>query len=98
MAEYFKIEKDDKHYILHPTAYVIENYEAREFPFCYTSLIVEAYNFSIKDFFKYIISNFQAKVSVEKQYPYFKIYFCEKKNIDKFHKELNSKIEQRNLM
>ena len=46
MAEYFKIEKDDKHYILCPTAYVIENYEAREFPFCYTSLIVKAYNFS----------------------------------------------------
>ena len=98
MAEYFKVEKDDKHYVLLPTSYVIKNYEARVFPFCYTSLIVEAYNFSFKDFYKYIISKFDAKTSVEKQYPYFRIYFCEKKNADKFHKELNSRIADRHIL
>ena len=98
MAEYFKVEKDDKHYILHPTSYVIENYEARAFPFCYTSLIIGAYNFSFKDFYKYIISKFDAKISVEKQYPYFRIYFCEKKNADKFHKELNSRIADQHIL
>lgn len=99
MAEYYKVEKhssNSKYYIT-PTAFLFETYEAKNYPFYYTSLIVDCYNFSLCDFYKYLILKFDAKIAVEKTFPYFKILFNEKRKAEEFCKEVNERIAERQL-
>ena len=100
MAEYYKVEKHSSNlkYYLAPTAYLLETYEAKTYPFCYTNLIVDCYNFPIRDFCKYIISKFDAKIAIEKTFPYFKILFNEKRKADDFCNEINERMTERQLV
>lgn len=100
MAEYYKVEKSSSNlkYYITPTAHLLEIYEPKNYPFCYTNLIVECYNFSLRDFYKYLISKYDAKIHVEKTFPYFKIYFAEKRKAEDFCKEVNERIIERQLV
>lgn len=100
MVEYYKVEKqvsNSKYYIT-PTAYLLQTYKPQQYPFCYTSLIVDCYNFPLRDFYKYIISKYNAKIYIEKIFPYFKIYFVEKRKAEEFCKEVNRLIRERQLV
>lgn len=94
---YFKVEKDKTKYVLVPTAKMIQNYEAKILPFCYSSLILEAFNFSIKDAFKYFISKYEAVICFLKTYPYFKITFSRKLLADDFCIEVNKRLGKKNI-
>lgn len=100
MVEYYKVEKNpiNSKYYLAPTAHLLQTYEPRQYPFCYTSLIIECYNFFPRDFYKYLISKYDAKISVEKIFPYFKTYFAEKRKAEEFCKEVNERIRERQLV
>lgn len=100
MVAAFKVEKNTSNskYYITPTAALLNTYQAKDFPFCYTNLIVGCYNFSIKKFYQYIISKFDAKISIEKTYPYFKTYFNEKSKAEEFCKELNERAYQQQLV
>lgn len=100
MADCFKVEKDakGKNYLIVPTSHLLESYEASNFPFCYTSFIVDCYNFSLSDFYRYLISKFNAKIPVDKKYPYFKTQFPERSKAQQFCDELNSRMIERKLL
>lgn len=94
---YFKVEKDKTKYIIVPTAKTIQNYEAKNKPFCYSSLIFEAFNFSIPDALRYFISKYEATIPFLKIYPYFKITFSKKFLADEFCTEVNKRLGEKNI-
>lgn len=98
--ESYKVEKNTSNlkYYIAPTAYLLESYKPKFYPFYYTSLIVECYNFSLQDFYKYVISKYDAKIYIEKTFPYFKTYFTEKRKAEEFCKEINERIKERKLV
>lgn len=98
MPELYKAERsktNTKYYLIIPTSYLLENYRATSFPFCYTSLIVSCYNFPVRDFFKYVIQNFDAEIGIDKEYPYFQLRFLSKRTAEKFCNELNERAHER---
>lgn len=89
MAESYKVEKEKNLYIIAPTDYLLTHYEIKEWPCCFTQSIVELYNFSVADFFKYVIAHFNGRILVYEEWPHFSIAFDKKFDADEFCKEIN---------
>lgn len=94
--EYYKVVKD----IGHKNYYrVIQNpnnllsiIESKVQPFCYFENIYEQYNFSLEDFFKYIIKKFNAIIFIIHDFPYFSVVFSSFEDAENFCNELNERI------
>lgn len=93
--EYFKVVNDKNYYVIAPTSILLPpTKDPEEWPFCFLSLIIQCYNFSIDNFFKYIISKFKAQVLVNEEWPHFFIVFKNKNDADNFCKEINLRMKK----
>lgn len=99
--DYFKIEKDpfnSKYYIIVPTSFLLLNYTSSNEEVYFSSLLIKCYNFSLRDFYGYLITKFHAKILIEKNFPYFKICFDRKIYAEDFVKEVNERMAQRSII
>lgn len=93
MAEYFKTEDDKmKNTYILPTSTLLEQLQM-DHKSCILELMSECFNYSLTDFFRYLINTYDVKIYVENTYPYFSIYFTHLQDGVEFCKELNSRYQ-----
>lgn len=89
MAEYFKTEDDKmKNTYILPTSTLLEQLQMNH-KSCILELMSGCFNYSLVDFFRYLINTYDVKINVENTYPYFSIYFNHLQDGIEFCKELN---------
>ena len=78
-------------YLVRPSAKLIQQYLQNRivfYPFTTHYIFLSKYNFTVEDFYKYLISKFHATVEAIPQFPFFKFYFTDIKDAQAFVEEL----------
>lgn len=78
-------------YLVRPTTKIIQQFLQNHivfFPFTIHYVFLSKYNFTVENFYKYLISKFNATVEAVPQFPFFKFYFTNIKDAQDFVKEL----------
>ena len=89
MVEYFKPEEDKmKNVYILPTSILLEHLQ-NEYRSCILEQISKCFNYSLDDFFRYLITTYEVEIFVEKIYPHFSIYFKHLQDAVEFCKDLN---------
>lgn len=89
----FKIEeKNEKFYVIPTAEYLLEHFDRFSFPYDSNWEIYKLFNYPAEDFFKFIISNYEAHVVFQQEFPYVEIFFTKYINAEYFQKELEKRI------
>lgn len=89
----FKIEeKNEKFYVIPTAEYLLEHFDRFSFPYDSNWEIYKLFNYPAEDFFKFIISNYEAHVIFQQEFPYVEIFFTKYINAEYFQKELEKRI------
>ena len=91
MERFKVIKKKNNEYYVSPPYTLLLNYNISQLPFDTNFIIYDFYNFNLIDFYKYIISKYNAQVAVQSTFPFFVFYFT-KENAILFAKELDERV------
>ena len=88
----YKIEEKNGKYVVVPTAEtVMNNFNRFEMPYDSNWEIYKLFNFPPEDFIKYIISVFEAHVTIHYEFPWIRFYFNNYIAAEKFKNELETR-------
>lgn len=91
----FKIEeKNDKFYVIPTAEYLLEHFDRFSFPYDSNWEIYKLFNYPAEDFFKFIISNYGARVFFQQEFPYVSFYFSNYIQAENFKKELTTRASE----
>ena len=91
----FRIEtKNNKNYVIPTSNYVLEHFDKKSFPYDSNWEIFCLFNFPPEDFFKYIISVYEARVEFKKDFPWVSFYFPSYIKAEQFKKEVEERAQK----
>lgn len=89
----FKIEmKNNKYYVVPTAEYLLEHFDRHSFPYDSNWEIYKLFNYPAEDFFKYIISIYNAIVEFQYEFPWVSFYFETYSKAEQFKIELEKRI------
>lgn len=88
----FKVEtKNDKYYVIPTVEHILENFDRFSFPYDSNWEIYKLFGYEPEDFFKFIISVYEAHVVLQFEFPWVSFYFDKYSNAETFKNELENR-------
>lgn len=89
----YKIDELEGRFYVTPTAaHVLQVFDRFSFPYDTNWEIYRRFNYPAEDFFKYIISTYNAKVVFQFEFPWVSFYFTKYSEAEFFKKELEERL------